>query len=237
MSFTHLHVHSHYTLLTALGRPEELLAHAKELGQTALALTDTSALYGAVEFYTKAKDYGIKAIIGAEMYVCHDLHSKNNTAEDRRRHTIVLLVKNETGYKNLLKIISIAQLEGFYYKARTDKTLLRQYSEGLIALPDRSRAKCLPNSSTATTIAPSSPLSSTRIFSELEISILKSNRISVTKHTPRSIKDSSRSHAKRISPLSPRMTYTMSVAKMPPFRTRFSASGTTNVSMTATASQ
>jgi DNA polymerase-3 subunit alpha len=134
MNFTHLHVHSHYTLLTALGRPEELLARAKELGQTALALTDTSALYGAVEFYTKAKDYGIKAIIGAEMYVCHDLHSKNNTAEDRRRHTIVLLVKNETGYKNLLKIISIAQLEGFYYKARTDKALLRQYSEGLIAL-------------------------------------------------------------------------------------------------------
>lgn len=134
MNFTHLHVHSHYTLLTALGRPEELLAHAKELGQTALALTDTSALYGAVEFYTKAKDYGIKAIIGAEMYVCHDLHSKNNTAEDRRRHTIVLLVKNEIGYKNLLKIISIAQLEGFYYKARTDKALLRQYSEGLIAL-------------------------------------------------------------------------------------------------------
>lgn len=134
MNFTHLHVHSHYTLLTALGRPEELLARAKELGQTALALTDTSALYGAVEFYTKAKDYGIKAIIGAEMYVCHDLHSKNNTTEDRRRHTIVLLVKNETGYKNLLKIISIAQLDGFYYKARTDKALLRQYSEGLIAL-------------------------------------------------------------------------------------------------------
>ncbi len=134
MNFTHLHVHSHYTLLTALGRPEELLARAKELGQTALALTDTSALYGAVEFYTKAKDYGIKAIIGAEMYICHDLHSKNNTAEDRRRHTLVLLVKNEIGYKNLLKIISIAQLDGFYYKARTDKALLRQYNEGLIAL-------------------------------------------------------------------------------------------------------
>ena len=134
MNFTHLHVHTHYTLLTALGRPEELLARAKELGQTSLAITDTSALYGAVEFYMKAKDYGIKAIIGAEVYVAKDLTSKNNTTEDRRRNTLVLLVKNEIGYKNLLKIISIAQLDGFYYKARTDKKLLRQYGEGLIAL-------------------------------------------------------------------------------------------------------
>lgn len=134
MSFTHLHVHTHYTLLTALGKPEELLARAQELGQTALAITDTSALYGAVEFYMKAKDYGIKAIIGTELYLAKDLHSKNNTAEDRRRNTLVLLVKNETGYKNLLKIISIAQLDGFYYKARADKKLLREYSEGLIAL-------------------------------------------------------------------------------------------------------
>jgi DNA polymerase III subunit alpha len=134
MAFTHLHVHSHYSLLTALPTPEALLRHAQELGQTALALTDTSALYGAVEFYSKAKDYGIKPILGAELWVAKDLRSKNNTAEDRRRHQIVLLVKNETGYKNLLKIISIAQLEGFYYKARTDKTYLRQYHEGLIAL-------------------------------------------------------------------------------------------------------
>lgn len=134
MQFTHLHVHSHYSLLTALGRPEELLKRAQELGQTALAITDTSALYGAVEFYTKAKDFGIKAIIGAEIFVCKDLYSKNNTAEDRRRHQLVLLVKNETGYKNLLKIISTAQLDGFYYKARADKKLLKKYSEGLIAL-------------------------------------------------------------------------------------------------------
>ena len=132
--FTHLHVHTHYTLLTALGRPEEYLARAKELGQTSLAITDTSALYGAVEFYSKAKDYGIKAIIGAEIYLAKDLYSKTNTVEDRRRHTLVLLVKNEIGYHNLLNIISTAQLEGFYYKARADKALLRRYSEGLIAL-------------------------------------------------------------------------------------------------------
>ncbi len=132
--FTHLHVHSHYSLLTALGKPEELLKRAQEFGMTSLALTDTSAMYGAVEFYNKAKEYGIKPIIGAEIFVCKDLHSKNNTAEDRRRHQLVLLAKNETGYKNLMKIISVAQLEGFYYKARADKKLLRQYQEGLIAL-------------------------------------------------------------------------------------------------------
>ncbi len=132
--FTHLHVHSHYSLLTALPKVDDLLKRAKELGQTSLALTDTSAMYGAVEFYTHAKDYGIKPIIGAEVFVCKDLHSKNNTSEDKRRHQLVLLAKNNVGYKNLMKIISIAQLEGFYYKARTDKKLLREYSEGLIAL-------------------------------------------------------------------------------------------------------
>jgi len=132
--FTHLHVHSHYSLLTALPKVEELLAQAKEFGMTSLALTDTSALYGAVEFYTKAKGFGIKPIIGAEIYVCKDLTSKNNTAEDRRRSQLVLLAKNDTGYKNLMKIISVAQLDGFYYKARADKKLLKLYNEGLIAL-------------------------------------------------------------------------------------------------------
>lgn len=134
MTFTHLHVHSHYSLLTALPKVDDLLRRAQELGMTSLALTDTSALYGAIEFYTHAKDYGIKPIIGAEVFVCKDLHSKNNTAEDKRRHQLVLLAKNNVGYQNLMKIISIAQLEGFYYKARTDKKLLRQYSDGLIAL-------------------------------------------------------------------------------------------------------
>ncbi|MGK2848775.1 MAG: DNA polymerase III subunit alpha [Minisyncoccota bacterium] len=132
--FTHLHVHSHYSLLTALPKIEELLVQAKEFGMTSLALTDTSALYGAIEFYSKAKEFGIKPILGAEMLVCKDLTSKNNTAEDRRRHQIVLLAQNEVGYKNLMKIISVAQLDGFYYKARTDKELLQKYSEGLIAL-------------------------------------------------------------------------------------------------------
>ena len=101
---------------------------------TALALTDTNNLYGAVEFYTHAKNYGIKPILGAEVLVTKNLRSKNNTAEDRRRPQLVLLVENEKGYKNLLEIISVAQLEGFYYKARTDKEFLRTHHEGLIAL-------------------------------------------------------------------------------------------------------
>jgi DNA polymerase-3 subunit alpha len=132
--FTHLHTHSHYTLLTALPTVDQLLARAQELGMTSLALTDTNNLYGAVEFYTHAKNFGIKPILGAELLVTKDLHSKNNTAEDRRRHQIVLLVENETGYLNLMQIISVAQLEGFYYKPRTDKNFLRSHHEGLIAL-------------------------------------------------------------------------------------------------------
>ncbi len=134
MAFAHLHVHSHYSLLTALPTPEALLERAKLLGMTSLALTDTSALYGAIEFYVAAEKAGIKPIIGAEIWVAKDLKSKNNTAEDRRRHQLVLLAENETGYQNLMKIISTAQLDGFYYKARADKALLRQYHEGLIAL-------------------------------------------------------------------------------------------------------
>lgn len=134
MAFTHLHVHSHYSLLTALPTPEALVHRAKELGMASLAITDTSALYGAIEFYIAAEKAGIKPIIGAEVWVAKNLRSKNNTAEDRRRHQLVLLAQNEVGYKNLLKIISIAQLEGFYYKARTDKALLKEYREGIIAL-------------------------------------------------------------------------------------------------------
>ena len=133
MPFAHLHVHSHYSLLTAPAKIDALLDRAQELGMTALALTDFSALYGAVELSIKAKERGMKAIIGAEIYVAKDMHSRA-TSEDRRRHTLVLLAENETGYKNLMKIISASYLEGFYYKARVDKALLRKYHEGLIAL-------------------------------------------------------------------------------------------------------
>lgn len=134
MPFVHLHVHSHYSLLNALPKIDPLLDQVKDFGMDAVALTDTSNMYGAVEFFMHARDKGIKAIIGVELYVAKDLRSKTPSTEDRRRHTIVLLAKDETGYKNLLKLITIAQLEGFYYKPRVDKATLRQYHEGLIAL-------------------------------------------------------------------------------------------------------
>jgi DNA polymerase-3 subunit alpha len=133
--FTHLHVHSHYSLLDGLAKIDELLDRAKELGMDSLALTDHGVLYGAVEFFIKAKERGIKPIIGCEMYVAPGgLQSKNNTTIDKTRNHLILLVKNEIGYKNLMKLISIAHLEGFYYKPRIDHETLRKYSDGLFAL-------------------------------------------------------------------------------------------------------
>ena len=100
-----------------------------------LAITDHGVLYGAIEFYIKAKEAGIKPIIGCEMYLTpNDLHSKNPDSLDRKRHHLILLAKNQTGYKNLMKLVSIAHLKGFYYKPRIDKKVLRQHAEGLIGL-------------------------------------------------------------------------------------------------------
>lgn len=133
--FTHLHVHSHYSLLDGLGKVDDLIDRALELGMDSIALTDHGVMYGAVELFIKAKEKGIKAIIGCEMYVTpNDLHSKNPTAEDRKRHHLILLVKDEEGYHNLMKLVSIAHLEGFYYKPRIDRKVLRKYAKGLIGL-------------------------------------------------------------------------------------------------------
>jgi len=133
--FTHLHVHTHYSLLDGLAKVDKLLDHAKELGMESIAITDHGVLYGAIEFYVKAKERGLKPIIGCEMYVTpNDLHSKNPTAEDRKRHHLILLAKNEKGYKNLMRLITIAHLEGFYYKPRIDRKVLREHAEGLIGL-------------------------------------------------------------------------------------------------------
>lgn len=133
--FTHLHVHSHYSLLDGLSKLDELLDRTKELGMDSIALTDHGVLFGAVEFYIKAKERGIKPIIGCEMYVApNGLANKNNTADDKKRHHLILLVKNDVGYHNLMKMITIAHLEGFYYKPRIDHALLEKYHEGIIAL-------------------------------------------------------------------------------------------------------
>jgi len=134
MKFTHLHVHSHYSLLDGLPKIDELLDYVKELGMDSVALTDHGVLYGAVEFYKKAKEKGIKPIIGCEVYVAQERMNQKRPNIDDKRYHLVLLAKNEEGYKNLVKLITKAHLEGFYYKPRIDDKLLAKHSKGLIAM-------------------------------------------------------------------------------------------------------
>ncbi|HDH99167.1 MAG TPA: PHP domain-containing protein, partial [bacterium] len=134
MKFTHLHVHSHYSLLDGLPRIDQLLDHAKKLGMDSLALTDHGVMYGAVEFYKKAKKKGIKPIIGIEAYQALNKRTDRRPGIDDKRYHLVLLAKNETGYKNLVKLTTRAHLEGFYYKPRIDEELLAEHSQGLICL-------------------------------------------------------------------------------------------------------
>lgn len=131
--FTHLHVHSEYSLLDGLAKIDQLLAKALEYGMDSLALTDHGALYGAVKFYLAAKEFGIKPIIGVEAYMAARSRFDKQANIDSDRYHLILLCKNETGYKNLMKLVTLAHLEGFYYKPRIDIEILRQYSEGLIA--------------------------------------------------------------------------------------------------------
>lgn len=134
MKFVHLHTHSHYSLLDGLPKIPELVQKAKSLGMDALALTDHGSLYGAIEFYKTAKKIGVKPIIGAELYVAaRSMRDKQPGMDDKRFH-IILLAKNDKGYKNLIKLVTVANLEGFYYKPRIDKEALRAYADGLIAL-------------------------------------------------------------------------------------------------------
>jgi len=132
--FTHLHVHSHYSLLDGLPKIDQLLDYVKSSGMDSVALTDHGVLYGAVEFYQKAIQKGIKPIIGAEMYIAFESMTQERPNIDDKKYHLVLLVKNEKGYKNLVKLLTKAHLEGFYYKPRIDHNLLKEYSEGLIAL-------------------------------------------------------------------------------------------------------
>lgn len=133
MKFTHLHVHSHYSLLDGLPKIDGLIDRALELGMDSLALTDHGTLYGAVEFYKKAKVKGIKPLIGSEIYIAPErMQDKRPRIDDKNFH-LLILVKNKTGYQNLVQLITKAWLEGFYYKPRVDKELLKRHAEGLIA--------------------------------------------------------------------------------------------------------
>ncbi len=133
--FIHLHLHSQYSLLDGAIRFEELFALAKQYKMPAVALTDHGNMFGAIEFYQKAIKNGIKPIIGCEIYVASKSRFEKKTGEGTggAQH-ITLLAKNKQGYYNLIKLVSLAHLEGFYYKPRIDKDLLRQYNDGLIAL-------------------------------------------------------------------------------------------------------
>jgi len=134
MKFSHLHCHSHYSLLDGLPKIDEMLDYCKKLGMTALALTDHGNIYGAVEFFKKAKEKGIKPILGCEFYLAIESAKLKRPKIDDKRYHLVLLVKNEKGYKNLVKLITKSYLEGFYYKPRIDEEMLKEHSEGLICL-------------------------------------------------------------------------------------------------------
>ncbi|EKD47842.1 MAG: hypothetical protein ACD_65C00261G0001, partial [uncultured bacterium] len=131
MTFVHLHNHTHYSLLDGLTKVEECIDLCKEFSMPAMAITDHGVMYGAIEFYQKLKDAGIKPIIGCEAYITPDRTVKN--PNEKYSH-LLLLAKNEKGYKNLMKLTTLAHLEGFYYKPRIDFDILEKYSDGLIGL-------------------------------------------------------------------------------------------------------
>ena len=135
MAFTHLHVHTEYSLLDGSCKIHELVARAKELGMDSMAITDHGVMYGVIDFYKAAKEVGIKPILGCEVYVAPGsrFDRENTNGEDRYYH-LVLLAENDQGYQNLMKIVSKGFVDGFYYKPRVDYELLNTYHEGIIAL-------------------------------------------------------------------------------------------------------
>ena len=132
--FVHLHNHSEFSLLDGLSKIPEMVSVAKELGMNSLAITDHGNMYGTIKFYKEALDQGIKPIIGCEIYVSKRTRHDKEVGMDSDSNHLILLAENNTGYKNLMKIISVANLEGYYYKPRSDMELLSQYHEGLICL-------------------------------------------------------------------------------------------------------
>ncbi|MBO4496976.1 MAG: DNA polymerase III subunit alpha [Lachnospiraceae bacterium] len=135
MAFTHLHVHTEYSLLDGSSKIGEIVRHAKELGQESLAITDHGVMYGVIDFYKKCLEVGIKPVIGCEIYVAPGsrFEKEGSTGDDRYRH-LVLLAKDDLGYHNLMKIVSRGFTEGFYYKPRVDMEVLKEFHEGVIAL-------------------------------------------------------------------------------------------------------
>ena len=134
MTFTHLHCHSHYSLLDGLSKIEPLVSRAKELGMQSLAITDHGVMYGALEFFNECKAAGVKPIIGIEAYIAPRSMADKEGKIDADYYHLILLAQNQTGYHNLMKLTTKAHLEGFYYKPRIDTELLRTHAEGLVCL-------------------------------------------------------------------------------------------------------
>jgi DNA polymerase-3 subunit alpha len=132
MSFVHLHVHSEYSVLDGLSKVDRIVARAKELGQPAVAITDHGAMYGVIDFFNAAKKAGVKPIIGMEGYLARRSRHDRDPQKDKSPYHLLLLAQNQTGYQNLLKLATISQLEGYYYRPRVDKEVLEQYGEGII---------------------------------------------------------------------------------------------------------
>lgn len=146
--YVHLHTHTHYSLLDGLSKPSQLVKIAKEDGMPAIAITDHGSMYGAIDFYMECKKGEIKPIIGVEAYVANRTRFDKEAGIDNKRYHLTLLAMNEKGYKNLIKLTSLAYTEGYYYKPRMDKDILRIYSEGVIALsgcPASELGRCILN--------------------------------------------------------------------------------------------
>ena len=133
-NFVHLHVHSEFSLLDGANRIKDLPARAKELGMDSIALTDHGVMFGVVDFYKECKKQGVKPIIGCEVYVAPRTRFDKEPNIDNHYYHLILLAKNETGYKNLTHLVSMGFTEGFYYKPRIDYEILEKYHEGLVCL-------------------------------------------------------------------------------------------------------
>lgn len=135
MDFVHLHVHTEYSLLDGSNKIKEYVSRVKELGMSSAAITDHGAMYGVIDFYEEAKAHGVKPILGCEVYVAPGSRfDKETTGGDDRYYHLVLLAENNEGYQNLMKIVSAGFTEGFYYRPRVDKEILKEHHEGIIAL-------------------------------------------------------------------------------------------------------
>ena len=131
--FVHLHVHTQYSLLDGSAKIKDLIQRTKELNMDSIAITDHGSMFGIIDFYKEAKKNDIKPILGSEVYIARDKYTDKET-KDKKRYHLVLLAENNLGYSNLMKIVSEGYINGFYYKPRVDHDILKEYSQGIIAL-------------------------------------------------------------------------------------------------------